>query len=108
MTDECKVERDELVQELNARLDIQQEVVNNHASTLESNTVKLECLVESFDKLEKSMKPVLTGVHSIQESVKVLTWIVTGVKWVATISVSVTGTVYVWSEHAHHFFTKGH
>ena len=57
--------------------------------------------------IKEDIQPIVQGVHTIQESVKVLGWISKIVKW---ISVTLVGTgliVYSWTQHIQDFF-KGH
>jgi hypothetical protein len=111
VTDECRQERDELIMELNNRMDIQQKLINNHAHSIDGlntsvidNTAKVDCLIKSTEKLEKSVEPMIDILHTIQESVKGFGWIVKAVKWIGTIALGIGASMYTWTEHAHHFF----
>ena len=60
---------------------------------IKGNTVKI-------DIIQKDIRPIVEGVHSIEESVKVLRWVSAGAKWVASIG----AVFYIGYEYVHEFF----
>ena len=67
------------------------------------NSGKIDDLITSTNTLTESVAPILSGIHSIEESVKVLRWVGTGVKWVITTFAG----LFVYIEYVHDWFVKG-
>lgn len=57
--------------------------------------------------IQGDIKPIVEGVHAIQESVKVLGWLANIVKWVSATLAGTGLIVYSWTQHLQDFF-KGH
>jgi len=54
--------------------------------------------------MQANIEPINEGVTAIRESVKVLGWIGTGVKWVGTTAGGAIATWYFWQEYLQHLF----
>ena len=95
-----QVTTDNLINDLSRELKEHKALTEELRITANNNTQQLI-------QLNGNVKPILDGIANIENSVRFLGHISTGLKWITTTVLSITATVYMWIEYISHFFQHG-
>ena len=98
--DDRQAKNEHNISEIKKKLDDLDQEHQHISERINVNTMQLT-------EIKSDVKPILEGINSLLEAVKIIGWLAKGIKW---ISVTIVGTgviIYGWSEYIQQIFKSG-